>query len=75
MAPLITRIASALGRPRSPRVGDCMVCAHPVRERDDRMRVHGRYVHTRCAGYTLRGRARGSRRRGAQDADHAFTGD
>ena len=75
MAPLITRIAAVLGRTRSPRVGDCMVCAHPVREHDDHMRLRGRYVHTSCAGYRLRGRARGSRTRRSQDAGRAFTGD
>jgi hypothetical protein len=52
-----------------------MVCAKPVRDGDDRMRVHGLHVHTRCAGYNLRRRGRESRERGARPAQRPFTGD
>jgi hypothetical protein len=69
----VSKLASVLNRSRSPRVGDCLVCTQPVREVDDRMRLHGRHVHTRCAGYSVRRRA--SRVRGARPAGDSFTGD
>ena len=75
MAPLVTRIASALGRPGSQPVGTCMVCAKPVRDGEDRMRVHGLHVHTRCAGYSLRRRGSDSRVRGSRPPQRTFTGD
>jgi hypothetical protein len=55
-------------------LGDCLVCGDPVRERDDRMRLRGRHVHTRCAGYRLRQVAR-PRIRGSRNARATFTGD
>ena len=75
MAPLVTRIASALGRSGTQPVGTCMVCTKPVRDGEDRMRVHGLHVHTRCAGYSLRRRGSGSRVRGSRSTRRAFTGD
>ena len=73
MAPLISFIPG-LGRRESAVLGDCLVCAAAVRERDDRMRVHGRYVHTACAGYRVRRIAR-SREVGARNRRGDFTGD
>jgi hypothetical protein len=71
MAPIVSLIPRFRRSPAA--LGNCLVCSDPVRERDDRMRVHGRYVHTACAGYRLRrvGRSRelGTRRR------ESFTGD
>jgi hypothetical protein len=75
MAPLVTRIASALGRSGAQPVGSCMVCGKPVRESDDRMRVHGLHVHTGCAGYSLRRRGGRSRVRGSRPKRPSFTGD
>jgi hypothetical protein len=51
-----------------------MVCGQVVREADDRMRVHGRYVHTRCAGYRLRQLGR-SRTLGSSSRDTVLTGE
>jgi hypothetical protein len=68
MAPIVTRIASAIGAGRPARLGECMVCHRAVRDGDDRMRVHGGLVHTACAGYRLRRRAGRSRVRGSRNA-------
>jgi hypothetical protein len=73
MVPLVSLI-TGLRRPESAALGDCLVCSATVRECDDRMRVHGRYVHTRCAGYRLRSIAE-SRALGSRAHDKAFTGD
>ena len=71
---LILQLASLTGRPRSAALGDCIACGSVVRECDDRMRIHGRYAHTRCATYRLR-RVATRRDLGARERDAAFTGD
>ena len=74
MLPIISLLPRRLRRDDLAIVGDCLVCHDAVRERDDRMRVQGRYVHTGCAGYRLRSIAR-NRTMGAQPAHAEFTGD
>jgi len=77
MVPLVSRLVGLvglLGHAGPSVLGACVVCGAPVRECDDRMRLHGRFVHTSCAGYRLRQIAR-PRTLGSRDANRAFTGD
>lgn len=74
MLPMISLLPKLLRGDQAAILADCLVCSDPVRECDDRMRVHGRYVHTSCAGYRLRTIAR-SRVIGSQPKEPQFTGD
>ena len=74
MPSLVDRISVFVGLDGARRLGDCMVCGTAVRQRDDRMTLHGRFVHTACAGYRIR-RVAQSRVIGSRDRDARFTGD
>lgn len=74
MLPIVSLLPRLLRGDDSAALGDCIVCSDVVRECDDRMRLHGRYVHTACAGYRLRSLAR-SRVIGSRPAHAEFTGD
>lgn len=74
MLPIVSLLPRFLRSEGAAVLGDCIVCSEAVRERDDRMRLSGRYVHTACAGYRMRNLAR-SRVVGSQPARAQFTGD
>ena len=74
MLPILSLLPRLIRGEGTATLGDCMVCAEAVRERDDRMRLQGHYVHTACAGYRIRSLAR-SRVVGSGPTRAKFTGD
>jgi hypothetical protein len=74
MAPLVTRLATALD-PRGRKVGACLSCGAPVREGQDFVRApRGGYSHSECATYRMR-QARHLRFSPSGDRRKQFTGD